>query len=227
MKEIDVIMESIKTPESIHEKGVIYASELAYCQRKTYYKLNGMQGFHSFPVEIKLSQGNALHELYQKNLMTLSPEELGYNRIFVEVNNRTEGIHGRMDVLLVRPDKKLIIEIKTVEKLPKYPLAHHYSQINAYMRNYALNGSKYGYEVEGMLLYVQRDGRGSKVYEVKYSEEQFQRDLKRARETLQYYNDNILPPPTALLDKDNFWECNNCPFLLQCRSDYNPPKQKD
>lgn len=214
-------MNGIKIQENEHKGEYIYSSEVHYCQRKTYYKLAGLRGFHSFASETRMAQGNIIHELLQSGFNEIV-EELGYSRAISEVRSVTGIIHGRLDVMLISPHKKFIIEIKTVEKLPKVPYEHHISQLNLYLHNYVINAEKHGYEVKGILFYVSRYGKGELSFEIPYSEERFENDMKYATETLDFYKAKVLPPPTALYDKTNYWECKVCPFLLTCREDYNP-----
>lgn len=197
-----------------------YASEMGYCQRKTFYKRTGKPSYHNFPTEVNFKQGNAIHDLVQTLFEEKIAPTLGF-RAIREVRINNEYIHGFIDVFMVNDKEIHIIEIKTAKSLPDYPYKHHISQLNTYMQPYVANADKHHKKVIGTLFYIEKaiiyGNSPQKEFTLKYDNDLFLDTMKKAEEMEEAIKNNILPPAEALINK-TYWECKLCSYFTLCRA---------
>lgn len=212
------ILSKMKFEESEHSE-YSYASEMGYCQRKTWYKRKGNPFYHNFATEVNFAQGNAIHDLVQSIFETRIAPMLGFRAIReVRINNMY--IHGFIDVLLVNKDEIRIIEIKTTKTLPDKPYPHHINQLNTYMQPYIANQDKHHKKVTGTLFYIEKavvyGNSPQREFNIEYNEDMFIETMQKAEELNEALENNILPPAEALINR-NYWECRLCTYFVKCR----------
>ncbi len=212
------ILSKINFDEREHSDNS-YASEMEFCQRKTFYKFIGVPFQHNFSTEINFAQGNALHELLQETFITKIAPMLGF-RAVKEVRIINQYIHGYIDLMMVNNEEIDIIEIKTTKQLPKEPMAHHISQLNIYMQPYVANQDKNHKKVKGILFYIEKAqiwGNSPQAeFVIDFNQELYDRAMSRAMEIQEAIKDRILPPAEAKLN-GNSWECKYCSAFMLCK----------
>jgi len=111
-------------------------------------------------------------------------------------------ISGRVDAVLYMDNQRIVLEVKSIAKLPERPLEHHVMQIQPYLL--ALNASK------GLIVYLEKSKLSSKVFEVPFQPQLVDSLVERAKAL----HEHLLSKkaPTA----ERSWECKYCEFKRRC-----------
>ena len=99
---------------------------------------------------------------------------------------------------------RLLLEIKSISRLPSKPLSHHVLQIQPYLL--ALNLP------EGLLVYLEKKRLKWRIFTVKYEPKLMERLLDRAHRLHQALISGEAPKP------EPSWECRYCEFRERCKS---------
>lgn len=200
--EFEVIrwLQSAVKQRVVLDNTVIHVSEVTGCLRKAYYART--RAFKLTPGEAIILLGSQIHEAVQEVLagMGFEPE--------FEVAVKRDGIKlvGHIDAY--HPDENVVLELKTVRRVPKEPYRSHRFQAEIY-----------GAIVEASeiyIIYISRNDGDVKVFKTSWSENTLDFAVKRAK-LLSDCLDKREPPmrePSHL--------CDFCPFKLECkRISYN------
>jgi CRISPR/Cas system-associated exonuclease Cas4 (RecB family) len=113
-------------------------------------------------------------------------------------------ISGRVDALVENGEVKMIVEVKSISKLPERPLEHHVMQVQPYML--ALGVEK------TILVYLEKIDLSWRIFEVSFNSNVFEKMVKRA-----VMLDEALTEDRALKPEPS-WECRYCEFKERCEA---------
>ena len=189
--------EIIERTSRVHySSDIIHVSEVSNCLRKAFYDRKVAKPTLDIKNILKVI-GNGVHYQHQEFLRTKGfVTESEVKRDFKKFK-----LVGHIDLL--NPKENLIIEIKTVNKIPQRPYLSHIRQLNAYL---IMSRTK-----EGELIYISRDG-GVKIYHLKPDKRLWRETVKRAFYLWHSLKENKPPEPefSPL--------CNLCEFKWKCFS---------
>jgi len=182
-------------------KDTVHVGEVVQCLRKSWFnrKYGDVRNLNHLSDSkcVVLGLGLASHFVLEEAL-----RELGY---VVEKPITLEFPNGLK--LVGTPDAfndKVVLEVKTVNRIPDHPYEHHVLQLNTYlnMLNYDL----------GLIIYISKKDGKVKIFEVKRDTKKYLEILERAKK-LHYHISKDIPPnpePSHL--------CNYCEWKLWCNS---------
>ena len=182
----------------------IHVHEIVQCMRKSWYE----RKYYSERLQhlsdtkcVILGLGIAVHESLEKifsNVFKTQGEKAFKRRVYI--NGIAVDIVGTID--LYRDD--MIMDIKTVNKIPDEPYLHHYLQMQAYMW---LTDMDTAY-----IIYIcKRDGK-VKVLPVKRDERVISQLLERAHYYYTCISSGIKPRP------EKSYLCRYCEYAFECES---------
>jgi len=192
-----LLLKHLRVPDrnSIHVSEVVGCLRKAWLNRK-YGDLKNLNHLSNAKCVI-LGLGFASHFVLEEAL-----RELGYvteKPVTVEFPNGLKLI-GTPDAY----NDKVVLEVKTVNKIPDYPYEHHILQLNAY-----LNILNYD---SGLIVYIcKKDGR-VKIYEIRRDMRKYVQILERAKKLYYHISKDIPPEP------EPSHLCNYCEWKLYCRT---------
>jgi len=192
-----LLLKHLRVPDrnSIHVSEVVGCLRKAWLNRK-YGDLKNLNHLSNSKCVI-LGLGFASHFVLEQAL-----RELGYvteKPVTVEFPNGLKLI-GTPDAY----NDKVVLEVKTVNKIPDYPYEHHILQLNAY-----LNILNYD---SGLIVYIcKKDGR-VKIYEIRRDMRKYVQILERAKKLYYHISKDIPPEP------EPSHLCNYCEWKLYCRT---------
>ena len=173
---------------------IIHVSEVSSCLRRSYYCRTKF--VQVSPVNALKLLGDEVHKALQEVL-----RRYGYEIEFqVAVDVGDVKLVGHADAY--HPEKRHVLEFKTVGKEPQRPYDNHIRQLQAYV---TLTHSRIGY-----LIYITRNNGVIKVFEVKPSKYVLRELIERARHlSICLVNRDPPSPEKSPL-------CNCCEFRLSC-----------
>ena len=182
-------------------KDTVHVGEVVQCLRKSWFnrKYGDVRNLNHLSDSkcVILGLGLASHFVLEEAL-----RELGYvteKPVTVEFPNGLKLI-GTPDAY----NDKVVLEVKTVNKIPDYPYEHHILQLNAY-----LNILNYD---SGLIVYIcKKDGR-VKIYEIRRDMRKYVQILERAKKLYYHISKDIPPEP------EPSHLCNYCEWKLYCRT---------
>lgn len=151
-----------RTNKIIYNSNVIHVSEVSGCLRKSYYDRKSLRP----TLDIKnviTTIGNGIHVLLQDLLR----EEGWKTEAKVEWDFKKFKLIGHIDLL----KEDVILEIKTVSKVPDKPYIQNLRQINAYI---IMAHARKGY-----IIYIGKNGY-IRVFDVKPNKQLWHETVKRA-----------------------------------------------
>jgi len=182
------------------DNSVIHVGEVCTCLRKAYYnRVYGSKDLSHLDENkvVILGLGLSTHLALEEVL-----REKGYRaeeQILYKTNEVT--LAGTPDLIF----NHIVLDIKTVNKIPPKPYDHHVKQVNAYIRM--------ANALMGFIVYIcKRDGR-IEICPVEYDEEMFKEILERAK-VLKECLEKRIPPP-----KEVGFMCNYCEWEEKCVKD--------
>jgi len=176
--------------------NVIYVTEASQCLRKSFYDRKSMRPILDVR-NVILTFGNGVHYQLQKLL-----EGEGWSsEVEASWDLGRFKLVGHAD--LYHPRENVVLEVKTVGKVPSKPYNQHVTQLNAYLS--MLKAGK------GYIIYIGRDGQ-VKVYNVKPDKKLWSQTIKRAFKL--YYSLQEGKPPQPEFSP----LCFHCPFKWSCFS---------
>lgn len=200
--------------QHIRKEGVYYPSAIGACLRKQYY----IYTLERRPSPEKLAifaTGKGVHKavadaLSASGIVNVESEEVETR---LTISQEIE-LRGRIDILLVEMDgEKVVVEVKSVSKLPENPYENHLLQLQAYLHATKLN--------KGALLYWDKRTGKVKAFSVTRDENYLAKVAERAI-ILHEYLKRKAPPPKEAVVEGRLWECDVCeyadvcnPFLLE------------
>jgi CRISPR-associated protein Cas4 len=146
--------------------------------------------FHGFLTEALKSNGISVVE-------SEKPVVIAFKRDGVWVR-----ISGRVDVLIEHEDSRMIVEVKSISRLPSKPLEHHVMQVQPYLL--ALDVKK------AILVYLGKKSLSWRIFEVGFDENLIDALLDRAVQLHRALTEDRAP--TA----EKSWECRYCEFKRRC-----------
>lgn len=191
-----------------HEKviGKYYPSSIGECLRKQYYEFFEEKE----PTEEELTiflTGKGVHEMLAKVLNeSVKVEAVEYE---VSLNFNEAMLHGKADIIIADFEgQKVIVELKTISKIPNEPLQRHIMQLQCYL--HALNIER------GFLLYWDKRAGRKKVFEIS-KDKKYYEILKERTLTLHYHISKKLPPIKEAAIKGEYSTCIRCPYKEICK----------
>lgn len=204
------LVEEYKTKQT-YERPYISCSELYNCMRQNYYVRKRYQTdikkqFTFSYLYLIQKVGTYLHDLIQ-GLYNFEEAEKTVVSEKYKVKGRIDGIKGSN-----------LYEIKTVEagKVKNY-IPEHYYQCLIY--TYILN-TEYEYKIDNItIIYVFRDLKKIRVYDLGVDLSMAKKFLERAPILLNHLDANTIPDPVGANEE----QCKYCPYMQYCEKD---PYQK-
>jgi CRISPR/Cas system-associated exonuclease Cas4 (RecB family) len=196
--------------------GRYYPSEVGTCLRKVWYSYKYPQDIepdlrkifevgdmlHGFVVEVLKSEKNKDVELV-KSEMPFS------------IDSKDFVISGRVDdlILIKSSGKNVLVEVKSTKDVSfiKEPQSNHMMQLMFYMHATKIH--------DGVILYIDKNNLKSKVFEVKFDEEEAGKIMKRFAFLHEHLVNNKLPFVEAKVVKDMNWMCKFCEYRTKCNKD--------
>jgi len=180
-------------------KDTVHVGEVVQCLRKSWFNRKygdpGSLNHLSDSKCVILGLGLASHFVLEEAL-----KQLGYvteKQIILEFPNGLK-LAGTPDAY----NDKVVLEVKTVNRIPDHPYEHHVLQLNAYLNMLNMD--------LGLIIYIcKRNGR-IKIFEVRRDTRKYLQVLERAKR-LYYHISKDLPP-----DPEPSYLCNYCEWRLYC-----------
>jgi len=113
-------------------------------------------------------------------------------------------ISGRVDAVLNVNGERLILEVKSIAKLPDEPLKHHLMQVQPYLL--ALNVRR------GLIVYFEKRNLSWRIFEVPFDPKLMDALVERAKTLHEHLLSKTPPKPSRS------WECKYCELREKCRS---------
>jgi len=200
------LIEEYKTKQT-YERPYISCSELYNCMRQNYYVRKRYQTdikkqFTFSYLYLIQKVGNYIHDLIQ-DLYNFEESEKTVVSEKYKVKGRIDGIKGNN-----------LYEIKTVEagKVKNY-IPEHYYQCLVYA--FILN-TEYEYKIDNItIIYVFRDLKKIRVYDLGVDLLLAKKFLERAPILLNHIDSNIVPDPIGANEE----QCKYCPYIQYCEKD--------
>lgn len=199
--------------------GRYYPSEAGNCLRKTWYS-------YKHPREVKpdllriFEMGNILHDFVVDVLKSEKTPEVELLKWEFPFKMRLDDflVSGRVDdlILVKASGITILVEVKSCKFLFKKPQKHHIMQLQLYMHAVGVHN--------GILLYVEKGGLQSKVFDIDFDEKIVNNVLERFRMLHKSLVNNILPEAEARINEDIEWMCRLCEYRERCFTD--TPKVK-
>ncbi len=111
-------------------------------------------------------------------------------------------ISGRVDAVLSVNGENVVLEVKSISKLPGKSLEHHVMQIQPYLL--ALNNQR------GLIVYLEKHRLSWRIFEVPFDGKLMDSILKRAKTLHESLTSKNPPKP------ERSWECKYCEFGSKC-----------
>ena len=193
--------------------GRYYPSECGSCLRKVWYS-------YKYPQELKpdliriFEMGNILHDFVVEVLMSKKTPDIELLKweFPVKLDMKDFKVSGRVDdlILIKASGKTYLVEVKSCRflKYIKKPQNHHLMQIQLYMHATGIHN--------GILLYIEKSGLQSKVFEIKFDADVVKEALNRFNELHDCLITNNIPEAEARVKKDIEWMCNLCEYRDRC-----------
>ncbi len=159
---------------------VVYVSEAGKCIRYVYFSrvIGQIEDKNKLP---QVKNGKNLHKNFQDVMVKLFKEYIEVEKP-VKFIRKNLILKGRVDILT----ESGVIEIKTCNRMPRYPYENHLRQINIYM--------KLTNKTRGLLIYInQNNEEDRKYFEVNFDPELFEEDMMRFEELMKAV-ENKIPP---------------------------------
>ncbi len=186
--------------------GVYYPSSIGDCLRKQYYEFFEEKEPREEELTIFLT-GKGVHEILAKVLnetVKVEATEMETSLSFGEAM-----LHGKVDILLIDFEgEKLVVELKTVSKIPKESLEKHVLQLQTYL--HALNVEK------GVLLYWDKRRGKKKAFGI-IKDAKYYEILKERTMILHEHILNKKEPIKEAAMKGDHRTCLRCPYNSICK----------
>ena len=174
---------------------VIHVSEVTQCLRKSYYQRR--RASRTTGLEAVIIIGSMIHLALQDVL-----RRYGFRPEF-RVGMKEDGVTliGHIDAY--DPDRNIVLEFKTVNKIPKdWPWLSHEQQAVTYATMVDTD--------EAYIIYIDRGTGEVEVYQVGKDQETLEKMLRRAKILSRALRENEPPEPER-----GPW-CNYCPWKWSC-----------
>ena len=187
--------------------GVYYPSRLGYCLRRLYYERTLGPRASDPGARVLSAAGKGVHALLEE---VLSSAATGVDGLTVETEVPAGlllgevVLRGRADAVLEYADgRRVVVEMKTVAKLPETPFRAHRLQLHFYMRVLSAR--------EGVLVYVDRAHGERRYFREEYNPSFVDEVIARAL-LLHEHLRRLTPPP----GEPSEWECGICEYRDVC-----------
>ena len=181
-----------RTARVNYSSNVIHVGEVSGCLRRAYYDRKTLKPTLDIK-NVVATIGNGVH--YQ--LQDLLKEEGWRSEVEVSWDFKKFKLIGHIDLF----KENVVLEIKTVSKIPEKPYLPHLRQVNAYL---IMAHAKKGY-----IIYIAKNGY-VRVYDVKPDKKLWRETVKRAFHLWYSLKENKPPKPefSPL--------CQYCEFKWRC-----------
>lgn len=195
--EVDVyrwLQSAVKLRSRVFDESTIHVSEVVDCLRKSYYMRT--RTVQLSPSNMLKLLGEGAHRALQEVL-----KRSGFEVEF-EVGLDLDGFRlvGHVDAIHVR--NSVLIELKTVSKIPDAPYSHHVLQTQIYR---ALTGVRRSY-----IVYLSRSDGRVRVFRVENGRNVLKWAMERAKLLKSALANGRIPEP------ERGYLCNYCEFQLNC-----------
>ena len=187
--------ELVSRHSRIPRDNVIHVGEVSGCLRRAFFdRRNPLKKVDA--QNVILTIGNSVHLQLQEIL-----REKGF-QVEVEAAYPLRGftLVGHAD--LYDPLRNIIIELKTVTKIPKKPYQEHILQVNAY--TFMLKAER------AFIVYISKSNGAIRVFEIGRNPRLWRYTIKRAFTLHNALSDNKPPEP----ERSHF--CSYCPYKWRC-----------
>jgi len=206
----NMFRQMLKQQLRIRKKDEIHVSEVVQCLRKAYYyrkygdplTLSHLSDTKCVILGLGICTHMGLQSLFQQMRFQTEKEV----RVKVHTKLGSFDFIGTID--LYRSD--MIVELKTVNKIPERPYEHHLRQVICYQ---AMCSGTSGEILPAYIVYIcKRDGR-VKIFQVKYEADVYSEMLERAVRLYMCLRKDVLPEP------ERSHLCKYCEFQFRCSED--------
>jgi len=196
----------------------VYASELGYCKRRTYYA-------HTDPREhppetlMLFEVGDIIHKKFDE-LLKASTAELGIAEIIPEgyiclyLPEDDLRITGYFDNLLIFNDgRRHLIEKKSASRIDNLdsPFNHHLLQTTVYQKATGADTAE--------IVYCNKNDMQVKSFDIDFNPEIFDEAIYRAKDVHYAMRNGAPPEPEGRLTPSRRWECKYCLWPDNCERD--------
>jgi len=187
------LLEAVKIRARVSSNSVIHVSEVVSCLRRSYYLRKKILSVS--PANALKLLGDSIHAAFQEVL-----RREGFETEFeVGLQLPNFKLVGHIDAY--HPDKGLVLEFKTVNKIPETPYESHVKQISIYKQ---LVNAKHSY-----IIYISRSDGQVKVFEVDNRYKNIKWAVERAKQLHESLTKDNPPPPEGN-------SCQWCEFRFNC-----------
>lgn len=193
--------------------GRYYPSEIGICLRKVWYT-------YKFPMETQpdllkvFEVGNILHDFVVQVLRSEKNPDVELLRTEFPFRQDIDDfvVSGRIDniILVKMSGEEWLVEVKSTADVTRVEEAspHNIVQLQLYMHSTGVH--------RGLLLYIDKRNLQSKIFEVKYSEQEALDIVQRFRKLHVHLTHDVLPDPEARGGKETLWMCRFCEYRDKC-----------
>lgn len=195
------------------EVGRYYPSSIGMCMRKYWYSYKYPQELDPRVQKI-FHLGNVLHDFVVDVIRSeKNPDvELIKSEMPVRLELEDFTISGRIDdVILVKTNgMTVLVEVKSVKEIryQTMPSKQHIMQLQFYMYATGIH--------DGILLYIDKIALDSRIFEIKYDEDEANKIIKRFSAFHTLLKNSVLPEPEARKNEDMRWMCRYCEYAERC-----------
>jgi len=206
----NMFRQMLKQQLRIRKKDEIHVSEVVQCLRKAYYyrkygdplTLSHLSDTKCVILGLGICAHMGLQSLFQQLGFQVEKE------VSVQVHTSAGAFRFVGTIDLYRSD--MIVELKTVNKIPDRPYEHHLRQIICYQ---AMAGAESGEITPACIVYICKKDGHIKVFQVKYDSRVYSEMLERAVRLYTCLRKDVLPEP------ERSHLCKYCEFQFRCSED--------
>jgi len=183
-----------RTSRVVYDSNAIHVSEVSGCLRKAFYERKTVRPTLDVR-NVIMAIGNGVHWQLQE----LLKEEGWKSEVKTEWDLKKFKLIGHID--LFNPEENIVLELKTIGRVPERPYLPHLRQINAYL---IMIKARKGY-----LVYIGKNG-AIRVFDVKFDRKLWRKTIKRAFHLWYCLQENRPPKP------EFSGLCSFCEFKWRC-----------
>ena len=196
--------------------GNYYPSEIGRCMRKIWYSYMRPQDVEPDLRKV-FEVGHIMHDFVVDVLKSEKTHDVELLKAEMPLKFHTDyfTISGRVDdlILLKIDGRMILVEVKSTRNISMVKRAEpsHTMQLQFYMLASGVHN--------GIILYIDKTNLNTKIFEIKFDEEEGTKILKRFEELHNYLVENELPFAEAKQMYDMNWMCRYCEYKSKCDKD--------